>query len=232
MRDYTNRQTNTSSTYDEGLRTHMLKVYNYMATGLGISGITAYLFMNIPAFQDFVLSLGWVWMIALIVMAFAVLPRMMSMSENGAKLSFYGYAVLLSVAISPLFLVYTGESITRTFLVTASVFLGMSLYGYTTKKDLTSLGSFAAIGVLGVFFAGLINIFLQSPAIHFVASAVAVVASIALTAYDTQKIKQIYYQVAGNANLASKAAIFGALQLYFDFVYMFIHLLQFMGNRN
>jgi hypothetical protein len=232
MINFTNKATSQSVGYDVGLRSHMLKVFNYMGTGLALSGFIAYLFMHVPAFQAVVLSLGWVWFIGLIVMAFLVLPRMMTMTENGAKLAFYGYATLLSVAISPIFLMYTGESIARTFFITASVFFGMSLYGYSTKKDLTSIGTFAAIGVFGVFIASLVNIFLHSPAIHFITSAVAVVASVGLTAYDTQKIKQIYYMVGNNAGALSKAAILGALQLYFDFVYMFINLLQFFGNRD
>lgn len=231
MIDYTNKSQARTSTYDEGLRTHMLKVYNYMATGLGVSGLFAYLFMAFPAIQGPILALKWVWFIGLIAMAFLVLPRMMSMTETGARMAFYGYAVLLSISIAPIFLIYTGESVARTFFITASIFLGMSLYGYTTKKDLTSLGMFAAIGVLGVFFASLINIFIGSSTIHFITSAVAVIASVALTAYDTQKIKQLYYYFGNNTAMAGKAAVMGALQLYFDFVYMFINLLQFMGDR-
>lgn len=231
MKDYTNLSQTADLGYDVGLRAHMLKVYNYMAAGLGVSGVIAYIAMTNPAFVGFAIQLKWVWFVALLGMAFFVMPKMYSMSESGAKVTFFGYAALLSVAISPIFLVYTGESVARTFFITAATFASLSIYGYTTKKDLTSFGTFAMIGVWGVFFAGLINIFLQSPAIHFVASAVAVVASIALTAYDTQKIKQAYYVAGGNPEVTSKSAIIGALQLYFDFVYMFIHLLQFLGNR-
>jgi uncharacterized protein len=230
-RDYTQVGSPAGAGIDQGLRNHMIKVYNHMAMGLGLSGLVSWFIMSNQQLASVVMSLNLVWFIATIVMAFTVMPRMMRMSEGGAKLSFYSYAVLLSLMISPIFLMYTHESVARTFFITAAVFLSMSLYGYTTKKDLTSLGSFAIIGVWGVFFASLVNIFLHSPMILFVSSIIAVVASIALTAYDTQKIKQIYLMVGRDSATLSKAAIMGALQLYFDFVYMFINLLQLMGNR-
>ncbi len=232
MVDYTNyTQTQAGSGVDAGLRAHMIKVYNHMAVGLGLSGLTSWVVLSNPQLTAIVTSLNMVWFIGTLLMAFLVMPRMMRMSEGGAKLSFYSYAVLLSLAISPIFLMYTQESIARTFFITAAVFLSMSLYGYTTKKDLTSLGTFAIIGVWGVFFASLINIFLKSSMLMFVCSAVAVVASVALTAYDTQKIKQLYFTIGRDATMLSKAAIMGALQLYFDFVYMFINLMQLFGNR-
>lgn len=232
MKDYTNlSQTQTRFGYDEGLRQHMLKVFNYMALGLGVSGFFAYLAITVPAFAAFSYQLRWVWFAGMIAMAFLVMPKMYTMSESAAKATFFGYAAILSMAISPMFAIYTGESIARTFFVTAATFASLSIYGYTTKKDLTKIGTFAMIGVWGVFFAGLVNIFLGSPAIHFIASAVAVIASIGLTMYDVQKIKQTYYVAGGNSEVAGRSAIIGALQLYFDFVYMFIHLLQFMGNR-
>jgi FtsH-binding integral membrane protein len=234
MSSFSNRgigQTQTTASVDQGLRTHMIKVYNYMASGLALSGLVSWLVMSNPQLASVVMSLNIIWFIATLVMAFAVMPRMMRMSEGGAKLSFYGYAVLLSLMVSPIFLAYTHESVARAFFVTAAVFLSMSLYGYTTKKDLTSFGTFAMIGIWGVFFASIINIFVGSSQVMFITSVVAVVASVALTAYDTQKIKQVYFMVGRDSAAASKAAIMGALQLYFDFVYMFINLLQIMGNR-
>ena len=234
MIDYTKRNKTaeaSSVSYDEGLRQHMLKVYNYMFLGLGLTGLISLASYNIPAIAVLAFEMRWVTMIGLIAMAFLVMPKMYTMSETGAKISFFGYAALLSFAISPFFQMYTGESIARTFFITSAIFGGMTLYGYTTKKDLTSIGTFAMIGIIGVFFAGLVNIFVQSAMIHFIASAVAVIAVIGLTAYDTQKIKQTYLQLSHNAEAASKAAIIGALQLYFDFVYMFIHLMQFFGER-
>jgi len=230
-RDYTKAQYGVGADIDTGLRSYMIKVYNYMAAGLGLSGVIAWLVMTNPVVANLAISLRWVWFIGMIGMAFLVLPRMMRMTETGAKISFFAYAAVLGMAISPLFLMYTHESIARTFFTTAAVFLSLSIYGYTTKKDLTSLGTFAVIGIWGVFLASLVNMFLHSSALMFVTSAVAVIASIALTAYDTQKIKQVYYVVGKDASALSKAAIMGALQLYFDFVYMFINLLQFMGDR-
>ena len=228
---YTQAQQDVGVGYDAGLRNHMIKVYNHMAVGLGISGAISAVVMSSPEIAKMVMSLSIVWLIAMLGMVFLVLPKMMRMTETNAKLSFYAYAVVLGLAISPIFLQYTGESVARAFFLSAATFLSMSIYGYTTKKDLTKLGTFAIIGVWGVFFASIINIFLGSTPLMFISSIVAVVASIALTAYDTQKIKQVYYQVAGDAGMASKAAIIGALQLYFDFVYMFINLLQLLGNR-
>lgn len=220
-----------SDAVNQGLRSYMLKVYNYMFMGLAVSGSFALLVTNVPAVAQAAASLNIVLFLALLGMAFFVLPRMMTMSESGAKLAFFGYAFLLSFAISPLFLMYTGESIARTFFITASIFGGMSLYGYTTKKNLDSIGQFAMIGIIGVFFASLINMFIGSSAIHFITSAIAVVAIIALTAYDTQKIKNIYFQLGSNTQALNRAAMIGALNLYIDFVYMFIHLAQFLAER-
>ncbi len=233
MKDYTNySQAQTSTSVDAGLRAHMIKVYNYMAAGLGVSGVVAYLAYSSPEFAALAFQLRWVCFFAILGMAFLVMPRMYSMSETGAKLTFFAYAGVLSIAIAPLFAIYTGESIARTFFITASVFGALSLVGYTTKKDLTSWGTFGMIAVMGVFFAGLLNyFFFKSSGMQMVTSAVAIIAVIALTAYDTQKVKQAYYVCGGNPEVANKSAIIGALQLYFDFVYLFIHLMQFLGNR-
>ncbi len=234
MKDYTKRDSagvHAQAGFDEGLKSHMISVYKYMAAGLGVSGLIAYLTMTVPAVAQIAFSLKWVWFIGVIAMAFLVMPRMYKMSTTGALASFFGYAVILSFAIAPLFLIYTQESIARTFFITSGVFLGMSLFGYTTKRDLTSLGTFAIIGVWGVFFASLVNIFLQSSMVHFITSAIAVVAAVALTAYDTQKIKQAYFAIGRNGEMLKKAAIIGALQLYFDFIYMFINLMQLLGDR-
>jgi uncharacterized protein len=230
-KDYTQMGTAQGAAVDQGLRSHMIRVYNHMTAGLAISGGTAWLAMSNPAMAQLAASLNIVWFIALLAMAFLIMPRMMNMSESNAKLSFYAYAVILSLAIAPIFTMYTQASVARVFFITSTVFLSMSLFGYTTKKDLTSMGNFAIIAVWGVFFASIVNIFLQSPMMVFITSIVAVVASVALTAYDTQKIKQVYLMVGRDATMQSKAAIVGALQLYFDFVYMFINLLQLLGNR-
>ncbi|MDX1949980.1 MAG: Bax inhibitor-1/YccA family protein [Rickettsiales bacterium] len=232
MKDYTNYASAQSTTIDAGLRSHMIKVYNYMAAGLGVSGLVAYFAYTSPEFAALAFQLRWVCFFAILGMAFLVMPRMYSMSENGAKLTFFAYSAILSISIAPMFAIYTGESIARTFFITASVFGGLSLLGYTTKKDLTSWGTFGAIGVIGVFFAGLLNyFFFKSTGMQLVTNIVAIIAVIALTAYDTQKVKQAYYVSGGNPAIANKSAIIGALQLYFDFVYLFIHLMQILGNR-
>jgi len=223
MIDYTKRSRtgeNLDSKIDHGLKAHMISVYKYMAAGLGLSGLIAYLVVTNPAIQQIAMQGKWIWFGAMLVMAFFVLPKMYKMSTGGALSSFFGYAIVLSLMISPIFMAYTNASIARTFFITASVFMGMSLFGYTTKRDLTSLGTFAIIGIWGVFFASLINMFIGSSMIHYITSAIAVVASVALTAYDTQKIKQTYYAISQQGDALQKAAIVGALQLYFDFVYM------------
>ncbi len=230
-RDYTQTQHAQAANVDMGLRAHMIKVYNHMAAGLGLSGLVSWFVLSNPQVAEVVRSLNVVWLIATLAMAFLVMPRMMRMSESNAKLSFYGYAILLALMISPIFLMYTSESVARTFFITAATFLSLSIYGYTTKRDLTSVGTFAIIGVWGVFIASLVNLFIGSSQLMFITSIIAVIASIGLTMYDTQKIKQMYFIYSRDANALSKAAIMGALQLYFDFVYMFIHLLNLLGNR-
>jgi uncharacterized protein len=239
MQDYTKKNNNGSinlnaaASYDQGLRTHMIKVFNHMAVGLGISGAVAFAVLNVPALQALVFNKAAQIMlfVAMLGMVFFVMPKMYTMSESGAKTTFYAYAVILALAVSPIFMIYTAESVTRVFFITSAVFLSMSLFGYSTKKDLTSVGTFAMIGVWGVFIASLINIFIGSSTITFISSIVAVIASVGLTAYDTQKIKQVYYAMGRDQSALNKAAIIGALQLYFDFVYMFINLLQLLGNR-
>jgi hypothetical protein len=219
--------------YDQGLRSYMLSVYNYMAVALGITGVVAFLVGNVPALTElFIMSpLRWLFVFAPLLMIFFVMPRMMSFSLQGAQMAFWTFAGLMGVSMGSIFLVYTGSSIASTFFISASVFGSMSLYGYTTKKDLSSWGSFLMMGLIGMIIASLVNIFLQSSAMQFVLSFVGVIVFIGLTAYDTQRIKEIYYQVSGNGEVASKFAIFGALSLYMDFINLFIQLLQLFGDR-
>jgi FtsH-binding integral membrane protein len=239
MQDYTNRNNNGSinlnaaATYDQGLRNHMIKVFNHMAVGLGITGLVSLAALSVPAISALIFNQAAQIMlfVAMLGMVFFVMPKMFTMSESGAKTAFYAYAVILALSIAPIFLAYTSESIARVFFITSAVFLSMSIFGYSTKKDLTSVGTFAIIGVWGVFFASIVNIFIGSSTISFITSIVAVVASVGLTAYDVQKIKQVYYAVGRDQSTLNKAAIMGALQLYFDFVYMFINLLRLLGDR-
>ncbi|MDF3047661.1 MAG: inhibitor (BI)/YccA family protein [Candidatus Midichloriaceae bacterium] len=219
--------------YDDGLRAYMLSVYNYMTIGLGITGLLAYAVANFPPLFNFIFGtpLQWVVMLAPLAMIFLVMPRMMGLSLGNAQMTFYVFAGLMGLSLSSLFAAFTGESIARALFVTASLFGSMSLYGYTTKKDLSAMGSFMIMGLIGIIIASLVNLFMQSSAMQFAISILSVIIFTGLTAYDTQRIKSIYYQVAGSSELASKVAIYGALSLYMDFINLFIQMLQLFGER-
>jgi FtsH-binding integral membrane protein len=228
--------------YDMGLRKYLLGIYNYMASALALTGIVALLAAQSPVvmgalylIQDGMLvgmkPLGWVVMFAPVVMALVLgfgIPRM---SVQGAQAAFWAYAALMGLSLSSIFMIYTGASIARVFFITAGMFGGMSLYGYTTKRDLTGFGSFLIMGVWGLILASVVNMWLKSPALYWALSLVGVGLFLGLTAYDTQKLKGLYYQVAGNAEAAAKTAILGALTLYLDFINLFIMLLRFFGER-
>ena len=221
---------------DEGLRTYMLRVYNLMAVGLGITGVTAYgtyaYASSNPAFAQAIYGgpMKWVVMLAPLALVFFLSFRINSMSVSTAQTTFWGYAALLGVSLSSIFLVYTGQSITQTFFITATTFGAMSLYGYTTKKDLTSWGSFLFMGLIGILIASVVNIFLASSAMSFAISVIGVLVFTGLTAYDTQKIKEGYYE-ADDSDTAGRKAIIGALNLYLDFINLFIMLLRLFGDR-
>lgn len=229
-----------AATYDEGLRTYMLGVYNYMATGLAITGVVA--FAMAMALVDgsgqptelmrvlFGSPLKWVVMLAPLGMVFFLSARINKMSVPAAQATFWVFAGLMGLSLSTIFLVYTGASIAKVFFATAAAFGAMSLWGYTTKKDLTGMGSFLFIGVIGIIIASLINMFLQSSAMQYAISAIGILVFAGLTAYDTQKIKEMYF-VGDNATVAGRKSIMGALRLYLDFVNMFLFMLQFMGNQ-
>lgn len=229
---------------DEGLRAYMVQVYNYMAGGLALTGIVAYLTFTsavanvgggrtLTAFGQAIYSspLKWVIMLAPLGFVLFLSVRVGRMSLGAAQLSFWLFAAVMGLSLSSIFLVFTGESITRVFFVTAAAFGGLSLYGYTTKKDLSGWGSFLIMGVIGIVIAALVNIFLQSSALQFAISVIGVLVFAGLTAYDTQRIKDTYYEIAGDATMAAKTAIMGALSLYLDFINMFVSLLQLFGNR-
>ena len=236
----TNRlnQTNaqTGAVVDEGLRNYLLRVYNTMALGLAVTGVTALgtatLAQSNPAFAQLIYAspLKWVIMLAPLAAVFFLSFRIQSMSLSAATATFWGYAAILGVSLSSIFLVFTGASIVQTFFVTAASFGALSLYGYTTKRDLTGMGSFLFMGVVGILIASVVNIFLASSALQFVISAVGVLVFAGLTAYDTQDIKNMYYE-ADDADSMGKKALMGALRLYLDFINMFMFLLQFLGNR-
>jgi FtsH-binding integral membrane protein len=222
--------------YDAGLRSYMLSVYNYMSSGVLLTGIVALMFsmggVNSPAAQLFMHGgiLKWVVMLAPLGIVFFLGFRVHSMSETTAKALYWAFAIVMGLSMSTIFLVYTGASIAQTFFATAAAFAGLSLYGYTTKKDLSGFGTFLIMGVVGLFIAMLINLFLQSSVMSLVISAIGVLLFAGLTAYDTQKIKSMYFAVQGS-DFVGKSAIMGALTLYLDFINMFTFLLQFMGDR-
>jgi FtsH-binding integral membrane protein len=222
----------SAASVDVGLRQFMLTVYNYMAGALALTGFLAMLVGTNPTLAGLVFGTPFsiVFMFAPLVLAVMFSVRLHSMSVGSAQTIFWAYAASMGISLGAIFLVYTGESIARTFFITASMFAVMSLYGYTTKKDLTSFGSFLIMGLIGIFIAGLVNLFLQSQAIQFVTSFLGVIIFTGLVAYDTQRVKEHYY-AAPDGTAATKFAIFGALMLYMDFINIFIHLLRFFGDR-
>jgi FtsH-binding integral membrane protein len=224
---------------DVGLREYMLRVYNYMASGLALTGIVAYLVVNSSLLGLFFAAtprgisptlLGWVAMIAPIGIVFLLSFRVHAMSAAAAQAAFWAYAAINGIAFSTIFLQFTGVSIARVFFITAATFGAMSLYGYTTKRDLTGMGMFMFAGLIGILVAGLVNLFVQSSALHFAISVIGVIVFVGLTAYDTQRIKEVYFEADGE-EIAAKKSIMGALTLYLDFINIFIMLMQLFGDR-
>ncbi len=217
---------------DEGLRTYMLRVYNYMAGGLALTGGVAFM----TAQSDALLSLiygntivFWVVMLAPIgVILFGFRP---SISASKAQAIYWLFSGLMGLSLAYIFLLYTGESLARVFFITTGMFAGMSLYGYTTKRDMTGIGSFLFMGLIGLIIASVVNIFMQSEAMHWAISVIGVLIFVGLTAYDTQKIKRSYNEGDGS-DVMTKKAVFGALRLYLDFINLFLFLLRIFGNRN
>lgn len=239
---------------DQGLRAHMNKVYGLMSVGMLLTGAAAWAIAGLATTTDpsqaaaqmgngqMLTSLGsaiyasplkWVIMFAPLIMVFAFGALINKLSAASAQLFFYAYAAVMGLSLSSIFLVFTGSSIAQTFLITAIAFAALSLYGYTTKKNLSGFGTFLMMGVIGLVVAMIVNIFLQSPALMFAISALGVLIFAGLTAYDTQNIKNTYLEHAhmGDSEWLGKAAIMGALQLYLDFINLFMFLLSFMGNR-
>lgn len=223
----------TRTTYDAALREYMVKVYNTMAIALGISGAIAFLVSSSPALMQlfFGTPLAWVVMFAPFVFVLFFGYKINSISASQAQTYLWVYSALMGLSLSTIFMVYTGASVARVFFITASTFGAMSIYGYTTKKDLSSMGSFLIMGVIGLLIASLVNIFLRSEVLDFAISIIGTFIFIGLTAYDTQRIKQAYYHVGNDKEMLGKAAIMGALSLYMDFINLFLMLLRFMGDR-
>ena len=217
--------------YDEGLRSYMLSIYNYMASAVLLTGIVAL----VAASTGITLALAgtplmWVVMLAPLGFVLAMSFGLHKMSQATLNILFWAYATVMGLSLSTIFLVFTGESIAVTFFATAGAFAGLSLYGYTTKKNLSGMGSFLIMGVIGLIIASVVNLFLQSSAMSFVISGLGVLIFAGLTAYDTQRLKMQYEQLRGT-EFMGKAVIMGALSLYLDFINMFMFLLNFLGNR-
>ena len=227
---------------DAGLRQYMLKVYNYMTVGMVLTALVALavtqvpaisqLFYNVPAggFRAQLTILGWVALFAPLVMVFFLAARIPKMSASAAQTTFWIYAAMVGLMLAPILAVHTGVSIAKVFFMTAGMFGAMSLYGYTTKRDLSKMGSFLIMGLIGIIIAMVVNIFLQSSALSFAISVIGVLIFVGLTAFDTQKIKEMYNRM-DDSEIMGKKAIMGALTLYLDFLNMFLFLLMLFGNR-
>jgi len=237
--------TQTTVVMDEGLRAYMLKVYNYMATGVLLTGIVALISFNISVVTDasgaivsftefgntlFFSGFKWLVMLAPLGIVFYMSFGINKMSSSKAQTVFWIFAALMGLSLSWILLVYTGKSVARVFFITSATFGAMSLYGYTTKRDLTKLGSFLMMGLIGIIIASLINIFMKSSMMYFVISILGVLIFVGLTAYDTQKIKNMYV-ASDSGELIGKKAVMGALTLYLDFINLFIMLLRLFGQR-
>ena len=232
-------QTQAQAAIDQGLRSYMLRVYNYMTGGLVITALTAVGTFNAiydSAASDRLSPLGhtvmpmmWVLMLAQIGIVFFLAFRVQKMSVAGAQLAFWSYAVLTGVTFASLGFHYTGASIGRVFLITAGTFGAMSLYGYTTRRDLTGMGSFLMMGLIGLIIASIVNIFFASGTMSWVLSVIGVGIFTGLTAYDTQKIKEMYFG-GDDVAVMGRKAIMGALSLYLDFINLFLQLLRLMGS--
>jgi FtsH-binding integral membrane protein len=242
--------TRTGADVDQGLRAFMLGVYNNMTIGLALTGLVAlganllavsalptpyqlgsHIYLTSFGAAIYSSPLRWVIMFAPLAFVLFFSLKINTMAASTARTLFFAFAAVMGLSLSSILLIYTGSSIARAFFITSATFGALSLYGYTTKKDLSAMGSFLIMGVIGIVIASLVNLFLQSGALQFAISVIGVLVFAGLTAYDTQRIKDGYYEVMGDATAASKAAIMGALNLYLDFINMFVMLLQLFGNR-
>ena len=217
---------------DQGLRSYMLRVYNYMATGLGLTGLTAYFVAITPSLFNAIYGTPLYWIVALAPLGFVfyLSARLHKISFTTAQTVFWIFSGVMGLSMAYIFIAFTGASIARVFFITAGTFAGMSLYGYTTKKDLSGWGSFLFMGLIGIIIASIVNIFLKSPMLYYVISWVGVLVFVGLTAYDTLRIKEMNY-ASDHPEISGKKAIMGALKLYLDFINLFIMLLHLFGQR-
>jgi len=234
-----------TAVWDAGLRTYMLKVYNYMATGVLLTGIISLISFKLSAdisasgqiialkpYGNAIFNSGlkWIIMLAPLAVIFYMSFGINKMSTSKAQTVFWIFTILMGLSLSWVLIVFTGVSVARVFFITSATFGAMSIYGYTTKRDLTKLGSFLMMGLIGIIIASLVNIFLKSTMMHFVISILGVLIFVGLTAYDTQKIKNMY-SASDTIEVSGKKAIMGALTLYLDFINLFIMLLRLFGQR-
>ena len=244
--------TQAGAATDAGLRSYMLSVYNYMTGGVAFTGLTAYALFNASTTTDQSVAVGkmgkhlltplgkmiyttpLMWVVMLAPLAFVLLLsfRVYKMSLPATQIAFWAFAAVMGASLSTIFLRFTGASITQVFFITSAAFAALSLYGYTTKKDISGWGSFLIMGVVGLILASIVNIFMQSSAMQFAISVIGLLVFAGLTAYDTQQIKDHYYEVAHDTAVMGKAAIMGALNLYLDFINMFQSLLSLIGDRD
>ena len=217
---------------DEGLRRYMLRVYNYMMLGLALTGVVAFAVASSPAALQLIFGTPLMWVVMLAPLAFVMILSfgLHRLSTPMTQLLFWAFAGAMGLSLSSIFIAYTGASITRVFFITASAFAALSIYGYTTKKDLSGWGTFLFMGLIGIIIASIVNIFLASSMMHFIITVGGVLVFAGLTAYDTQKIKSEYL-VSDSGEVAEKKAVSGALRLYLDFINLFIMLLHLFGNR-
>ncbi|AFB31138.1 MULTISPECIES: Bax inhibitor-1/YccA family protein [spotted fever group] len=234
MIDYTKTLTTASKnkTFDEGLRKYMLKVYNYMALALLLTGVAAVTTISVEPIYNLMFQTGFgtIIMFAPLGIALYFFMGFGRMNLQTTQILFWVYAGLTGMSLAYLALIYTGASIARTFFICSSVFGAMSLYGYSTSRDLTSMGSFFAMGLIGLIITSLVNLFLKSSALSFATSLIGIVIFMGLIAWDTQKIKSMYY-TAGNDEVGQKLSIMAAFTLYLDFINLFLYLMRFLGNR-
>lgn len=237
-------QSQRTAAVDTGLRSYMLKIYNYMTSALILTGLVAYFAsqaavapgadgaMALTPFGQAIFMSPLKWVVILAPLAFImVMSFMRTMKTSTLQLCFWAFSAVMGLSLASIFLVYTGESIARVFFISAATFGGMSILGYTTKKDLTGMGHFLIMGVWGLVVASVVNLFMQSTGLSLVISYIGVVVFTGLIAYDTQKLKEIYYQVGHSAEGIARASIMGALNLYLDFINLFMSLLRIMGDR-
>ena len=236
------RPTAEAASYDEGLRSYMLSIYNYMASGVLLTGMIALLVASNESLLSLFYAvntrggvsptlLGWIAMLSPLAMVLVMNFGVNRLSEGALKACFFGFAALMGVSMSTIFIRYTGASIAQTFFVTAAAYGALSLYGYTTKRDLSAMGKFLMMGLIGLLIAMVANMFIASSPLQLGINIVGVLIFAGLTAYDTQRLKELYYQVQGSSFIG-KSAVLGALTLYLNFINMFQFLLSFMGNRN